>query len=80
MPKFRLDSSDGVTILGKPGSPDSLDVKPGETVEVLGQVDPKDAPDDAVIVVTDGQRAAWPTAIWSLVEDKPAKAAPVKEN
>lgn len=79
MPKFRLDGveapREGVTILGKVGSPDSMDVAHGGVIEVAGEVDAKDAPEDAVIVVNGEHRAAWPTAIWSLVEDKqPAKA------
>ncbi|MFJ1765068.1 hypothetical protein ACIOD2_32405 [Amycolatopsis sp. NPDC088138] len=88
MPKFRLDGveapRDGVTILGKVGSPDAFDVAHDSVIEVAGEVDTKDAPEDAVIVVNGDTRAAWPTAIWSLVEEKPAKTPvadkSVKEN
>jgi hypothetical protein len=62
-------------------------VDTGEVIEVPGSIvksrpkpkdgDPEPAPipDDAYLVVSDGEERAWPHATWELVEDKPAAKA-----
>ena len=68
------------------GEPDSIQVQPGDEIEVPGDpvvivadpLNPRE--DDAWIVSSNGVERAWPKATWDLVEDKPAKSAPVKES
>lgn len=90
MPKFTLKVDYPVT-LGNPRRNDTMDVAPGATIEVPGVLitsrpTPKDdepapppLPDDAYIVEDRGEERAWAHALWELAEDKPAKAAAVKE-
>lgn len=79
--------------LFSPRGYESLTVDPGNTVDVPGDLvtsrpapkkdepAPTPLPDDAYIVVNNGEEKAWPHALWALVDDKPAaKAAAVKEN
>lgn len=87
MPKFTLSSDHPAVDLFQPaGGIDSFTVEPGQPVEVPGDLvgfvaDPEfPSEDDAYIVANNGVESAWPKAVWSLVEDKPAKSAPVKEN
>lgn len=60
--------------------PDSLLVESGQVIEVPGDLAPEQ-PADAYQVGTGDDARLWPHAQWSLVEDKPVKAAPAtKEN
>lgn len=92
MLKMKLKVDYPVTLFSPRGY-ESLTVEPGNTVDVPGDLvtsrpapkkdepEPTPLPDDAYIVVNNGEEKAWPHALWVLVDDKPAaKAAAVKEN
>lgn len=92
MLRMRLKTDYAVTLFSPRGL-ESLVVEPGNTVDVPGTLvtsrpaqkndepAPAPLPDDAYIVVNNGEEKAWPHVLWELVEDKPAaKATAVKEN
>lgn len=91
MPKFTLKVDHSVTLFSPRGS-GSMVVEPGKEIDVPGELvtsrSEKAAPlpDDAYIVVNNGEEKAWPHVLWKLVEDKPvkktepAKPSAVKEN
>lgn len=92
MPKFTLNKDHPAVDLYQPeGHFDSFRVEPGQEVEVPGEVvtsrpaqgEPglPPLPDDAYIVVNNGEEKSWAHAVWDLVTDKPAVKAPAaKEN
>lgn len=94
MPKFTLRADHPSVTLFSPRGYGSMVVEPGKEVDAPGDLvteRPKDSelpplPDDAYIVVHNGEEKAWPHALWELVEDKPVKktepvkAPAVKEN
>ena len=91
MPRFRLLGDQPVDLYKPSGHGDSLRVEPGQTVDVPGSLvtsrpaPKKDEeplpplPEDAYIVVLNGEESAWPHALWQLDEDKPVKSK-AKEN
>jgi hypothetical protein len=97
MPKFTLKVDHSVTLFSPRGY-GSMVVEPEGEVDVPGVLvtsrpEPKEGeaplaplPDDAYIVVNNGEEKAWPHALWVLAGDKPVKktepvkAPAVKEN
>lgn len=93
MLRFRLLGDQPIDLYHPAGHGNSLRVDVGAVVEVAGQLvtsrpvpkkdepEPVPLPEDAYIVVNNGEEKAWPHALWELEQDKPAaKAAAVKEN
>lgn len=85
MPKFTLKVDHSVTLFSPRGN-GSMVVEPGSEIDVPGELvtsRPKDSdlaplPDDAYIVLNNGEEKAWPHASWELVDDKPKKTEPAK--
>lgn len=92
MLRFRLLGDQPVDLYKPSGHTDSLRVQAGQTVDVPGALvtsrpalkkdEPALAPlpDDAYTVALGDEESLWPHANWELVDDKPAKAAVVKES
>lgn len=85
MPKFKLNPDHPAVDLFAPEyrGGDSFTVEPGKTVDVAGKIVTEGAPEDAYLVDNNGTVAAWPKALWELVEPpkQPApKSATAKEN
>lgn len=92
MPRFRLLGDQSVDLYKPSGHGDSLRVEPGQTVDAPGSLvtsrpTPKNdelpappLPDDAYMVALNGEEAAWPHALWELVEDKPAAKSAAKSD
>jgi len=80
MPRFRLrKDTDPIDLFQRAGA-EQFHVEPGQEIEVPGDL-AKDQPQSDAYVIGDGDQArAWAKAQWELVDNKPAKAAPVKEN
>jgi hypothetical protein len=90
MLRFRLLADSAIDVYHPAGHGDSLRIDPGKTVEVAGEVvtsrpkpkgdepEPAPLPDDAYIVVNNGEEKAWPHTLWELVEDKPASKTAAK--
>jgi hypothetical protein len=79
MPKFRLRHEHAVDLFQPAGGQDSMTIESGAIADVPGEL-AKDQPSDAYLVGEGDDARTWPHALWELVEDKPAKAAPAKEN
>lgn len=81
MPKFRLrEDHDPVDLFSREEGDDQFHVEPGQEITVPGDLAKKQPVEDAWIVGEGDDARTWAKSQWELVEDKPAKAAPVKEN
>jgi len=89
MPKFTLKVDHAVTLFSPEGRPGAMLVEPGKEIDVPGELvterpqpkkdeTPAPLPEDAYIVVNNGEEKAWPHSVWELVDDKPKKTEPVK--
>lgn len=81
MPRFRLRADQNpVDLFSRKEGDEQFHVEPGDLILVPGDLAKEQPQDDAYIVGEGDGARAWAKAQWELVEDKPAKAAPVKES
>lgn len=81
MPRFRLRADQNpIDLFQRKEGDDQFHVEPGDLVLVPGELAKEQPQKDAYIVGEGADARAWAKSQWELVEEKPAKAAPVKEN